>query len=107
MSTDQEFKYRVVFFKQDGCVACNAMMPVWRETANEIAEEYDMYSIGFGEWNTSEHGWEFCDQVECDGTPNFAVFGEDAELLGLNTEGILAKSQLKSFIINSIESSRT
>ncbi len=101
--SNQEFKYRVVFFHQPGCVACNAMKPVWSEAANEIANEYPHYAIGFGEWDVSSDDWEFCDQIECDGTPNFAVFGEDSELLGLNTDGILAKSQLKDFIIGAVE----
>lgn len=101
--TEQQFKYRVVFFKQPGCSACNAMKPIWSEAANEIAEEYPHYSVGFGEWDVSTDNWEFCDQIKCDGTPNFAVFDEDANLLGLNTDGTLAKSQLKDFIINSIE----
>lgn len=106
MTESQEFKYRVVFFKQPGCVACNAMNPIWAESAKELGEEYPHYHIGFGEWDVSTDNWEFCDQVQCDGTPNFAVFDEEAELLGLNTEGILAKSQLKDFIINSIEAGK-
>lgn len=104
--TDQQFRYRVVFFQQPGCVACNAMKPVWVETANELSEEYPHYSIGFGEWDVTSDEWAFCDQIECDGTPNFAVFDEEAELLGINTDGILAKTQLKDFILNSIEKSK-
>lgn len=101
--TDQEFKYRVVFFQQPGCVACNAMKPVWTEAANELCDEYPHYALGFGEWDVTSDDWEFCDQIDCDGTPNFAVFDEDAELLGINTDGILAKTQLKDFIIKCIE----
>ena len=103
--TEQQFKYRVVFFQQPGCVACNAMKPVWAETANELTEEAPYYKIGFGEWDVTSDNWEFCDQINCDGTPNFAVFNEDCELIGLNTDGILAKTQLKDFITKSIESS--
>jgi hypothetical protein len=102
--SNQQFKHRVVFFEQPGCSACNAMKPIWAETANDLAEEYPNYEIGFGEWDVTSDNWAFCDQVECDGTPNFAVFGPESELLGLNTDGVLAKTQLKAFIINSIES---
>jgi hypothetical protein len=98
-----EFKYRVVFFHQPGCVACNAMKPIWAETANEIAEEHPELRVGFGEWDVTSDDWDFCDQIQCDGTPNFAVFNEEAELLGLNTDGTLAKTQLKNFVLNSIE----
>jgi len=103
MTDQQEFKYKAVFFHQPGCIACNTMRPVWVETANELAEEYPHYAIGFGDWDVTSDDWAFCDQIECDGTPNFAIFGEDSELLGLNTAGILAKTQLKDFIISSIE----
>lgn len=101
--SEQNFKYRVVFFQQPGCVACTAMKPIWAEMANELNDEYPYYSIGFGEWDVTTDNWTFCDQVECDGTPNFAVFNEESELLGINTDGVLAKTQLKSFVINSIE----
>lgn len=103
--TDQQFKYRVVFFHQPGCVACNAMKPIWAETASELAEEVPHYQIGFGEWDVASDNWEFCDKIQCDGTPNFAIFDEECGLIGLNTEGLLAKTQLKDFIINSIEKS--
>lgn len=103
MSDQQQFKHRVVFFHQPGCAACNAMKPVWAETANEIAEEYPHYAVGFGEWDVTTDDWAFCDQIQCDGTPNFAVFGDEANLLDINTDGILAKSQLKEFIIGAIE----
>lgn len=103
MTDQQEFKYRVVFFHQPGCVACNTMKPIWIEAANELSQEYPHYRIGFGEWDVTEDNWQFCDQIECDGTPNFAVFDEEAELLGINTDGILAKTQLKDFIVKSIE----
>lgn len=79
------------------------MKPIWAEAAKELAEEYPHYLLGFGEWDTSSDNWAFCDDVGCDGTPNFAVFSEDAELLGINVEGILPKTQLKSFIIGCVE----
>jgi hypothetical protein len=106
MTEEQEFKYRVVFFHQPGCVACNAMKPIWSEAAGELHEEYPHYRLGFGEWDVTTDNWEFCDQIECDGTPNFAVFDEEAGLLGMNTEGILAKTQLKDFIVSAIENSQ-
>lgn len=103
MKEKPKFKYRVVFFKQPSCSACEAMKPIWGKAANEISEEYPHYSVGFGEWDVTQDNWEFCDKIECDGTPNFAVFNEDGDLLGLNTEGMLAVGQLKDFIIGSIE----
>lgn len=105
MTEQSDFKYRVVFFKQPGCVACNAMNPIWAGAANELAEEFPHYKIGFGEWDVTLDNWELCDKIECDGTPNFAVFDENADLLGLSTDGILAKSQLKDFILSNIEAS--
>lgn len=99
----EDFKYRVVFFKQPGCVACKAMEPVWAEAAKELWEDHPHYKVGFGEWDVASDNWEFCDSIECDGTPNFAVFNEDAELLGINTDGILAKSQLIDFILKAIQ----
>ena len=103
MTEKPKFKYRVVFFKQPSCSACEAMKPIWAKVANEISDEYPHYSVGFGEWDVTADDWEFCDKIECDGTPNFAVFNEDGDLLGLNTEGMMAPGQLKDFIINAIE----
>jgi len=103
MSEESKFKYRVVFFKQPACVACETMRPIWSEVANQVCKDYPHYEIGFGEWDVSSDEWEFCDKIECDGTPNFAVFDEEGALLGINTEGMLAPGQLKDFIITSIE----
>jgi hypothetical protein len=79
------------------------MKPIWEITANEIAEEYPHLNIGFGEWDVTQDDWAFADSVNADGTPNFCVFDEGTTLLGLNTEGIISKSELKDFIINSVE----
>ena len=103
MTEKPKFKYRVVFFKQPSCSACEAMKPIWAKVANEISDEYPHYSVGFGEWDVTTDDWEYCDKIECDGTPNFSVFNEDGDLLGLNTEGMMAPGQLKDFIINAIE----
>jgi len=103
MTDSTVFKYRVVFFKQPTCVACETMKPLWAQVANEIATDYPHYAVGFGEWDVTSDDWEFCDKVGCDGTPNFAVFDEEGALLGLNTDGMLAAGQLKDFIIKSIE----
>ena len=102
MSETPQFKSRSVFFKQPSCAACEAMKPIWAQVANEINEEYPHQKIGFGEWDVTSDNWEFCDKIECDGTPNFAVFDEEGGLLGLNTEGIMAAGQLKDFIMGSI-----
>jgi hypothetical protein len=93
------FKYRVVFFKQKSCPACSAMSPIWNEVSSEIHEEYPYLNVGFGEWDVLSDNWEFADSLGVDGTPNFAVFGEEAELLGLNTDGMLTKTELKNFIL--------
>lgn len=93
------FKFRVVFFNQQSCPACHAMKPIWTEAASEISEEYPLEKIGFGEWDVNSDNWEFADSIGVDGTPNFAIFDEDANLLRLNTEGMLSKSELKSFIL--------
>lgn len=95
------FKYRVVFFKQKSCPACSAMTPLWNEVASEISEEHPQEKIGFGEWDVNSDNWEFADTIGVDGTPNFAVFDEDSNLVGLNTEGMVSKSELKSFILRS------
>ena len=103
MSEESKFEYRVIFFKQPACVACEAMKPIWVEVANQICKEYPHYKVGFGEWDVTSDDWEFCDKIECDGTPNFAVFDDDGALLGINTEGMLAAGQLKAFVVTSIE----
>jgi hypothetical protein len=102
---ENDFLYKVVFFKQPGCVACGAMEPIWSEVAGELAESHPHYNIGFGTWDVTQDDWEFCDFVQCDGTPNFAVLDKDNELLRINTDGVLAASQLKDFILNAIEGS--
>ena len=96
-----EFKHRVVFFKQTHCPACSAMSPIWTDVASDIAEQFPYENIGFGEWDVNSDNWEFADQIGVDGTPNFAVFNSDAELVGLNTDGIISKSELKAFILSS------
>lgn len=103
MSEKPKFKYRVVFFKQPSCAACEAMKPIWSQAAKEICEEYPHYKVGFGEWDVTSDNWEFCDKIECDGTPNFAVFDDEGTLLGLNTEGVMPIGQLKEFILGAIE----
>lgn len=97
-----DFKYRIVFFKQPGCPACGAMEPVWYSAANELNEDYPHLEMGFGEWDVTSDDWEFCEAANCDGTPNFAVFNENADLLGINTEGIVSKSELKDFILGCV-----
>jgi len=98
-----KFSYRVVFLHQPGCPACHAMTPIWESAANELAEEYPHLNIGFGEWDVTNDDWAMCESVGCDGTPNFVVFDEGTTLLGLNTEGIVSKTELKNFILNSVE----
>lgn len=98
-----DFNYRVVFFKQSGCAACSAMEPIWVEAANEISSERPDLGVGFGEWDVRKDDWQMLDAVGGDGTPNFAVFDSGSTLLGLNTEGIMSKTQLKSFILSSVE----
>lgn len=100
------FKHRVVFFKQLSCPACAAMTPLWTEVASEIAEEFPYEKIGFGEWDVNSDNWEFADSIGVDGTPNFAVFDVDANLVGLNTEGMISKSELKSFIMESVKNAQ-
>jgi hypothetical protein len=98
-----EFNYRVVFFKQHGCAACSAMEPIWIEAANELSEDYPELGIGFGEWDVQTDNWVFLENCGGDATPNIAVFDSGSELLGINTDGILSKSELKSFILAAIE----
>jgi hypothetical protein len=104
MKNSSKFKYRVVFFKQPSCAACEAMHPVWVNVANSIEEEFPHLLIGFGEFDVTSDNWDFCDRIECDGTPNFAIFNEEGSLLSLNTDGIVPETQLKNFIIGTIES---
>jgi len=104
MSEKPKFKYRIVFFKQPSCAACEAMRPIWSQVANEISEEYTHYKVGFGEWDVTSDDWEFCDKIECDGTPNFAIFNEEGVMLGLSTEGMMPVTQLKDFILEGIKS---
>ena len=98
-----QFDYRVVFLKQSGFPACAAMESVWYSAANELNEEYPYYNIGFGEWNNSDDDWAFATSIGCDSTPNFAVFDTEANLLGLQEDGIISKSELKDFVIKAIE----
>ena len=102
MSEKIEFKFRVVFFKQPSCSACEAMRPIWAKVANEVTEEYPHLRVGFGEWDVTADDWAFCDKIECDGTPNFAAFNAQGDLLGLNTEGMMAAGQLKDFILGCV-----
>jgi thiol-disulfide isomerase/thioredoxin len=101
-----DFNYKVVFFTRPGCPACTAMKPVWAQVAREVEEEYPHYHVGFGEWDVETDDWAFCDSIGCDGTPNFAIFSDDNSLLGINTDGLLAPSQFKSFIISTVERNR-
>ncbi len=103
MSEKPKFKYRIVFFKQPSCAACEAMRPIWAQVANEVSEEFPHYNAGFGEWDVTSDDWEFCDKIECDGTPNFAIFNNEGTILGLNTEGIMPAGQLKTFILEAIK----
>jgi thiol-disulfide isomerase/thioredoxin len=101
-----EFKYRVVLFTQPGCAACNAMKVVWQQVAGELADEYPEHRIGFGEMNVQDDNWEFLEsltQESGQGTPEIAVFDEECDLIGFNGEGIMAASQLKDFILSSIQ----
>lgn len=105
-----EFKYRAVIFKQSGCPACSAMAPVWAKVAGEMAEEYPEYNIGWGEYDVAEDNWAFLESLMPDisgqGTPEIAIFDSDYDLIGFNGDGIMAASQLKDFILNSIQSGR-
>lgn len=100
--TEQAFNYRVIFFHQKSCVACRAMEPLWNNVKSQIAEEYEYLNIGFGDWDVNDDNWEFLDMIQGDGTPNFAVFNKEDKLIGLNTDGMLAETQLKDFIISSV-----
>jgi thiol-disulfide isomerase/thioredoxin len=102
----EEFKYRVVFFTQSGCPACDAMSPIWAKVAGEVAEEYPELRVGWGEYDVLEDNWEFLESLvpgtSGQGTPEFAVFDNECELIAFNGDGIMAASQLKDFIISSI-----
>ena len=104
-SEENQFKYRAVIFTTPGCSACSAMKPIWAQVAGEIAEEYPQHRVGWGEFNVLDDNWEFLESLTPEsgqGTPEFAVFDEDGDLIGFNGEGIMPASQLKSFILNSI-----
>lgn len=101
-----EFKYKVVLFTQPGCPACELMKVTYAKVAGEIHDEYPELEVGFGQQNVLEDGWEFLDSLSSEsgeGTPEIAVFNAEAELIGFNGAGILAHSELKSFILNSIK----
>jgi thiol-disulfide isomerase/thioredoxin len=103
---ESDFKYRVVFFTQNGCPACDAMKPIWAKVAGEVAEEYPELRVGWGEYNVLDDNWEFLESLvpgtSGQGTPEFAVFDNECELVAFNGDGIMAASQLKDFIISSI-----
>lgn len=101
-----EFKYRAVLFTQPGCPACDAMKPIWAQTAGQVAEEYPEYRVGWGEMNVLDDNWAFLESLTEEsgqGTPEIAIFDEDDELIAFNGEGIMPVTQLKDFIISSIQ----
>ena len=103
----KNFKFRAVLFKSEGCPACSAMSPIWAKVAGEIAEEYPEYNVGWGEYDVLSDDWEFLESLvpgeSGQGTPEIALFDEEAELIGFNGAGIMPASQLKSWIISTIE----
>lgn len=103
---NSEFKYRVVFFTQKGCPACEAMRTVWSKVAGEVAEEYPELRVGWGMFDVLEDNWEFLESLvpgeSGQGTPEFAVFDAECNLVAFNGEGIMAASQLKDFVLTSI-----
>ena len=105
--TQTQFRYRAVLFTMPGCPACSAMMPIWATVAGEIAEEYPEYNVGWGEYDVLSDDWEFLESLvpgeSGQGTPEIALFNEDSELIGFNGAGIMPASQLKSWIISTIE----
>ena len=105
--TQTQFRYRAVLFTMPGCPACEAMKPIWGKVAGEIAEEYPEYNVGWGEYNVLDDDWEFLESLvpgeSGQGTPEIALFDEDSELIGFNGDGIMPASQLKSWIISTIE----
>jgi hypothetical protein len=102
-----QFKYRVVMFSQPACPACSAMAPIWAQVAGEVAEEYPELRVGWGEYDVLEDGWEFLESLvpgtSGQGTPEFAIFDEECDLVAFNGEGIMPASQLKDFVIKSIK----
>lgn len=102
-----EFKYRVVLFKQPGCPACEAMAPIFARVAGEIADEYPQLRVGWGEMNVLDDGWEFIESLipgeSGQGTPEIAIFDEECNLIGYNGDGIMAASQLKDFVLNTLK----
>jgi thiol-disulfide isomerase/thioredoxin len=105
MTSEDTFKYRAVLFINPGCSACEAMKPIWRQVAKEMSEEYPHHRIGWGEYNVLDDNWEFLEsltEASGQGTPEIAIFDEEAELIGFNGDGIMPASQLKDFILKSI-----
>jgi thiol-disulfide isomerase/thioredoxin len=98
-----DFKYRVIFFHQEHCGPCQSMRPYWADAAGEISEEYPHYSVGFAMWDVNDDDWQFADLVGIDGTPGFAIFNDEGDVLAINTEGAMPKTALKSWIIRAIE----
>jgi thiol-disulfide isomerase/thioredoxin len=106
MTDTQEFRYRVVLFRQPGCPACEAMTPIFAQVAGEVEEEYPELRVGWGEFDVLEDNWEFLESLvpgeSGNGTPEFAVFDEECDLIAFNGDGIMPASQLKDFVISSI-----
>jgi len=106
MSDTQDFRYRVVFFTQAGCPACEAMVPIFAQVAGEVEEEYPELRVGWGEFDVLKDNWEFLESLvpgeSGNGTPEFAIFDEDCDLIAFNGDGIMPASQLKDFVISSI-----
>jgi hypothetical protein len=82
------------------------MKPVWAKVAGEISEEYPELRVGWGEMDVQEDGWEFLESLvpgeSGNGTPEFAIFDGDCELVAFNGDGIMAASQLKDFVISAL-----
>jgi hypothetical protein len=82
------------------------MTPIFAQVAGEVEEEYPELRVGWGEFDVLEDNWEFLESLvpgeSGNGTPEFAVFDEDCELVAFNGEGIMPASQLKDFVISSI-----
>lgn len=98
-----DFKYKVLFLHQEGCHPCQSMKPIWTQVASEIEEEYPFYKVGFGMWDVNVDDWELADEIGIDGTPGFAIFDSENNLLNTNIEGAMPASKLKSWIIGTIE----
>jgi thiol-disulfide isomerase/thioredoxin len=103
----EEFRYRVVFFTQPGCPACDAMKPIFARVAGEIAEEYPELRVGWGEFNVLDDNWEFLESLvpgeSGNGTPEFAIFDEECNLIAFNGEGIMSATQMKDFVLKNIK----